>query len=89
MLPADLGDRPVAAQPGEHDLELLGHSPRAVLLPLAQRDSFGRAAILRRAPEAISASALRASAPIAPGLELHFVVGRRFGDALVSNWVLW
>src|SRR5436190_13540457 len=68
MLPADLGDRPVTTQPSEHDLELLRDRPRAVLLLLAQRHSPSvERPILRGAPDTISASALRASAPIASG----------------------
>jgi hypothetical protein len=39
MLPADLRDRHLAAQPSKHDLKLLLDRPRAVLLLLAQRDS--------------------------------------------------
>src|SRR5260370_27901512 len=38
MLPTALLDRPVAAHPGKHDLDLLLRRPRAVLPVLAQRD---------------------------------------------------
>jgi hypothetical protein len=68
MLPADLGDRPVTTQTREHDLKLLRDRPRAVPLLLAQRDSPSiERPILRGTPDTISASALRASAPIASG----------------------
>src|SRR6202035_3577435 len=68
MLPADLGDRPIATQPSEHDLQLLLDRPGAVLLPLAQRRLLSvERPILRDAPDAISASALRAKAPTATG----------------------
>jgi hypothetical protein len=61
MLPANLSDRPVTTQASKHDLKLLLDRPRAVLLLLAQRDSPSvERPILRSAPVAISASALRA-----------------------------
>jgi hypothetical protein len=72
VLPADLGDRPVTAQAGQHDLELLRDCPRAVRLLLAQRHSPSiERPIVQGAPDAISASPLRGSAPIATGQPSH------------------
>lgn len=36
MLPADLGDRPIATQARHHDLELLRDRPRVLLLLVAE-----------------------------------------------------
>ena len=60
MLPADLRHRHLAAQRRKHQLELLRRRELAVLPGLAQLDSPSvERPILRGAPDAIVASALR------------------------------
>jgi hypothetical protein len=52
VLPANVLHRPVAAQPSQHDLDLLLRRPAPVLPLLAQPDRLlGRAAILSRPPD--------------------------------------
>src|SRR5439155_17468831 len=58
VIAADLLDRSIAAQPRQHDLDLLLGGERPVLALLAHRASpLGKRPMLEGAPDAISASA--------------------------------
>ncbi|HYX86221.1 MAG TPA: DUF6636 domain-containing protein [Gaiellales bacterium] len=81
MLAADLRHRHLAAQRREHQLELLLRRELAVLPGLAQLISPSvERPILGGCPDAISASALRASAPTAPGQTSHEPCQRLRGE---------